>query len=189
MTDRKRTYGFAIEEDRFADCPSVVAKVLARGPDGNDKPEPFPINPRSEGEDAIWGATRKADGLALASLEIRYWANTDSKLGYFHGPDVRIDNARFIDERLARRLLKTMTRVTAAIRKTNAREPGDVLMAVGEAIGAEWYVKRIGKPHGSFYSDEEWEFRPLVEGREEFRALVAKLKALLPNDETTGVAA
>src|SRR5262245_25845294 len=175
-TDRpKRSYGFLIEEEKFADCPSVVARVLVR--EGNAE---YPINPRSEGEDEIWDAPKKTAGLALQSLEVRSWVNTDPKLGYFHGPDVRLDNARFIDERLAKRLLTTMSRVNRAIRKADAREAGDVLMAVGKAIGAEWYVKRIGKPKGSFYSEERWEFCPLVEGREEYRRQVEKLKALLP---------
>jgi len=178
MADKpKRSYGFLIEEEKFADCPSVVARVLVREP---GKSESYPINPRSEGEDEIWDAPKKTAGLALQSLEVRCWANTDPKMGYFHGPDVRFDNARFVDERLAKRLFATMSRVNRAIRKANAREAGDVLMAVGKAIGAEWYVKRIGKPKGSFYSEERWEFCPLVEGREEYRRQVEKLKALLP---------
>jgi len=177
-TDKpKRSYGFLIEEEPFADCPSIVARVLVREP---GRSEAYPINPRSEGEDAIWDAPKKASELALQSLEVRCWVNTDPKLGYLHGPDVRIDNARFITERLAKRLLNTMTRVNRAIRKANAREAGDVLMAVGKAIGAEWYVKRTGKRRGSFYSDEDWEFRPLAEGRDEYRRQFEKLRALLP---------
>jgi hypothetical protein len=179
MTGDKRTYGFLIEEQKFADCPSVVARVLAREGDAE-----HPINPRSEGEDSIWGAPKKTDGLALQTLEIRCWTNTDPKMGYFHGPDVRFDSARFIDTRTATRLLATMKRIDREIRKADAREAGDVLMAVAKAIGATFSVHPVGGSRGGFYTDHGWRFGTLIEARDEFRQLVDKIKLLVPNKES-----
>jgi hypothetical protein len=165
-----RSYGFRIEETKFADCPAVVARVLAR-----EAGAKYPINPRSEGEDSIWDAPKKTDGLALAGLEIILWRDRDCK--YQTDAQVRINSASFIDQRLAERLFRTMKRINRQLRKTSAREAGDVLVAVAQAIGAKWHVEPVGEERGSFYSDAEWRFCDLVSARDKFRALVEKLRA------------
>ena len=132
-----RSYGFAVQEEKWAGDDSVLIKVLAR-----EYGEKFPINPRMEGESTIFDAPKKTEGMALSGLEIRVHLSSDYK--YLSSPDVRIDNARFVDSRLAKRLLKTMTRIDREIAKTNAREVGDVVMAVAKAIGATWTVEPVG---------------------------------------------
>jgi hypothetical protein len=166
----KRSYGFRIDEERFADCPAVVARVLAREGEAES-----PINPRSEGEDSIWDAPPKQDGLALASLEIITWR--DSNFKYVTEVQVRFDTVRFVDQKLAERMLKTMKRINRELRKTTAREAGDVLMAVAKAIGATWLVEAAGPNKGNFYTDMQWRFGTLIEARDKFRALVDKLRA------------
>jgi hypothetical protein len=166
----KRTYGFKISEEKFADCPAVVARVLARTGD-----EESPINPRSEGEDSIWDAPKKTDGLALASLEIITWRDLNFK--YLTEVQVRIDSVRFVDQRLAERMLKTMKRINRELRKNNAREAGDVLMAVAKAIGATWHVEAVGGEKGHFYHHSQWHFGTLIQARDKFRALVDKLRS------------
>lgn len=186
-TPPERRYGFLIETGKFADSPSVVARVLAKRED-----EDHPINPdSSRGENAAWGgAPKKADGLYLADLELRCYVGSDGK--YFHGPDIRFDSVRFVDEELAAKLLRTMKRINREIAKTNAREPDDVLMAVGRAIGATLHIVPGGEPHrGSFYSDNEWRFGDLTEARDEFRRAITELKTkhLKPEpqaEETSG---
>ncbi len=170
-TPRKtRSYGFRITEEKFADCPSVVARVLAR--EGNAE---SPVNPRSEGEDSIWDAPKKPDGLMLNALEIITWR--DPNYTYTTDVQIRFDNARFVDQRLAERMLRTMKRINTQLRKTNAREAGDVLMAVAKAIGATWCIEQVGPDRGSFYTDCQWRFGDLIEARDKFRALVDKLRA------------
>jgi hypothetical protein len=174
MTD-KRTYGFRITEEKFADCPSVVVRALARQGDAE-----YPINPRSEGEDSIWDAPARADGLALNNLEIITWLGEK----YASGVDVRFDSARFIDQRLAERMLRTMKRINRELAKDNSREAGDVLMAVAKAIGATWYVTPVGAERGSSYTDNQWRFGELTEARDVFRAMVEKCHAPLKTRET-----
>lgn len=168
-----RSYGFAVNEEKWADNDSVVVRVLAREQGTN-----HPINPRTEGEDALWDAPKKTDGLALAGLEIRVYRSSDNK--YLSSADVRIDNARFVDKRLAKRLFKTMTRVDREINKTNAREVGDVVMAVAKAIGATWTVEPVGNQlRGSFYSDDTWRFTTIERARDLAREAVDKLRTKL----------
>lgn len=167
-----RSYGFLVREEKWADNDSVVVKVLAR-----ESGEGYPINPRSEGEDSIWDAPKRTAGLALDGLEIRVYLSSDYK--YISGADVRIDNARFIDSRLAKRLLKTMTRIDREIAKTNAREIGDVVMAVAKAIGATWTVEPVGTPRSWSYSDDAWYFTTVERARDLARDAVAKLQAKL----------
>lgn len=187
-TPPERKYGFLIETGKFADSPSVVARVLVKRAD-----EDHPINPdSSRGESAFWGAPKKADGLYLASLELRCWVGSDGK--YFHGPDIRLDDVRFVDLELARRLHLTMKRINREIAKASAREPGDVLMAVGKAIGATLHIIPGGDTtrSGSFYSDSEWRFSDLTSARDEFRRAIEELKTkhLKPElqEETAGAA-
>lgn len=167
-----RSYGFSVREEKWADADSVVVKVLAR-----EHSTKYPINPRSEGEDAIWDAPKKTAGLALADLEMRVHLSSDNR--YLSGVDVRFDTARFVDTRLAKRLLKTMTRIDREIAKVNAREIGDVVMAVAKAIGAIWTVEPVGSPHGSFYSDSEWRFTTVERARDLAREAVEKLRLKL----------
>ena len=167
-----RSYGFAVREEKWADNDSVVVKVLAR-----EHGENHPINPRMDGEDAIWDAPKKTAGMMLADLEIRVYLSNDYK--YISGADVRFDNARFIDTRKAKRLLKTMTRIDREMAKTNAREIGDVVMAVAKAIGATWTVEPVGTPRGSFYSEDTWYFTTVERARDLARDAVAKLQAKL----------
>lgn len=184
-TPPERQYGFLIETGKFADCPSVVARVLVKRGDEN-----HPCNcDSSRGESATWGAPEKADGLFLASLELRCWVGGDGK--YFHGPDVRIDEVRFVDERIAAALDRTMKKIGRAITRARATEAGDVLMAVAKAIGATLSIKRIGNARGSFYSDESWLFGDLVEARDEFRRAIDELKVkhLKPQEEAAGAVA
>jgi hypothetical protein len=167
-----RSYGFMVSEEKWADNDSVVVKVLAR-----EHGTKHPINPRMDGEDAIWDAPKKTAGLALADLEIRIWRSSDDR--YISGAEVRFDGARFIDTRLAKRLLKTMTRVDREIAKTNAREIGDIVMAVAKAIGATWTVEPVGQARGSFYSEDEWRFTTVERARDLAREGVEKLRTKL----------
>jgi hypothetical protein len=167
-----RSYGFLVREEKWADNDSVVVKVLAR-----EHGAKHPINPRTEGEDHIWDAPKKTDGMALSDLEIRVYLSSDYK--YISGADVRFDTARFVNSRLAKRLLKTMTRIDREIAKTNAREVGDVVMAVAKAIGATWTVEPVGTPRGSFYSEDQWRFTTVERARDLARDAVAKLQAKL----------
>lgn len=168
-----RSYGFEVRRSKFADSDAVVARVLVREGDAAS-----PVNPRGEGEDSIWDAPKFADGLALDGLEIIVWAGKD----YLSGPYVRFDDARFVDTRLATRMLKTLKRIDKAIAKTSAKEAGDVLMAVAKAIGATWSVRKVGASRGSFYSDNEWSFEEVTEARDIMRTVVEEIRPAEPKE-------
>jgi hypothetical protein len=163
-----RSYGFLVEETKFADSKAVVARVLVREGDNE-----HPVNPRSEGEDSIWDAPKSADGLAFDKLQVIVWAGKD----YLAGPYVRYEDSHFVDTRLAGRMLKTLKKIDKQIAKTSAREAGDVVMAVAKAIGATWSVSpRSGDVPVSWYQDSKWLFDDVTEARDTMRRMVEAIR-------------
>jgi hypothetical protein len=173
----KRTYGFIVTEEKWASCDAIIARVKAR--EGDD---PHPINPRGEGEDEIWDAPKSAHGLALDGLEIIVHLSEgmhSSSCSFVIGPDVRYDTVRFVDEKLACRLHKTMQRINKQILKDDAHEAGDVVIAVAKALGLTWTATQTSVGAGWSYRDHDWQFNDVSKARNMFRACVAKFTARL----------
>jgi len=166
MTNMLRSYGWLITEEKWADCDSVVARVMAR--EDNAK---HPVNPRTEGEDSIWGAPKNLDGYMLNGLEIRFWLSSTGTSIHHH---VLFDKVRFVDERLATRLLKTMKKINRAIGSNI--ESGDMLMAVSRALNLTWYAEKRTNNHGWSYSDDDWRFHNIHPARDLIRASVNKFR-------------
>lgn len=162
-----KTYGFRVYQEDFAESPSVVVSVLAR--DGDKE---FPVNPSSDGERTWDGAPKALDNCRLQGLHIRLWWTPE------HGwtePNVWLDGGSHMNARDVDRLAKTFARVNRAIAKANAREAGDVLMALASAIGATWTVTELGeKQKWSFYSDRQWRFSALTDARDHLRSILAE---------------
>lgn len=172
VKDKTRSYGFIIREETYADCPAIVARVLAREAGAES-----PVNPRGEGEDSFYDAPLRTHGLALNELLLRCYRSSDGK--YMHGPFVEYNSLYHIDLRLAARMHATLRKIDKEIAKSRASEPGDVLMAVARAIGATWGAQEVGEGrrnrHGGFYQDDQWHFAALTDVREDFRARIAKI--------------
>jgi hypothetical protein len=170
-----RSYAFAIDTKPWAECPCVTVRILAREGDAAS-----PINPRSEGEDTIWDAPKKTNGLVLAGLVIRTWVHGTSAnyAASLVGPNVDFEHVGYVNERLARRLLRTLTRINKAISKSGVHEAGDVLMVVGKALGVTSFVAPIDeKAGGTWYGDQTWRWSKLTDARDTLREKVDGLRA------------
>lgn len=168
MSETKRTYGFRIRRETWADQPSVVADIMAREGDKS-----HPINCHSVGERAYEGASKAQAGLQL-DFSIRVYV--DSR-GEVTGPMIRYETAHYIEAEDADRMGKTLRKISKAIERDRAREPGDVLMSVAKAIGATWLVTKMDPDmRERFYSDCDWRFDDGATcARDAFRAAIAEI--------------
>ena len=177
MTKILRTYGFTISTKTWADSPAVTATIMVREDDAR-----YPCNPRTEGEHEIWDAPKRTHGLLLNNLVIRtYLSGPHHKMGraMVIGPSIEFGSITYVDTKLAKAALKTLERIERVIAKANSCEAGDVIMAIAEATGAEWYAHRISDGPPSFsYAQDQWRFGDLTEARDVYRAEVEKLRVL-----------
>jgi hypothetical protein len=178
MNNENRTYGFMIDDADWAGCPSITAKVMAREGDAM-----HPINPRSDGESEFWGAPKRTTGLLLSDLTVRtYLSNQGPGRPMLIGPSWEFESVHYVGTQKARKLLHSCRRIEQSITKLDAREHGDVLMAVAAGLGLSWYVERVGPSRGRMLTHDIWRFGTLAEARDRYRAGVEKLRAQLPAD-------
>jgi hypothetical protein len=175
ITIRKRTYGFRVTVAKWADCDSFVVRVLAREGDN-----PSPVNPRCDGEDSIWDAPKRTDGLALNGLTVRCYVGDYASTGVIIRP-VEFEDVSFIGPELASRMSKTFARIAREVNRTGAqREIGDYVEAIARAIGASWLVReRRDRNDGSWgYSRSDWDWEDIAALKAEVRREYARLQAI-----------
>jgi hypothetical protein len=170
-----RSYGFMIDEKPWADSPAVTARIMVREGDS-----PYPCNPRTEGEHEIWDAPKRTHGLLLNDLIIRTYLSGPKIVAgraMVIGPSIEFGSINYVDAKLAERALNTLKRIERAITKGNSHEAGDVIMAIAQAIGAEWCVQRLSDGPPSFsYAQDQWRFAAVSEARDTYRKAVEKLR-------------
>jgi hypothetical protein len=174
-SDRARTYGFRVTAGKWADCDCVTIRVLAREGDN-----PSPVNPRSEGEDSIWDAPKRTDGLALNGLTIRCYVGDYASSGVIIRP-AEFEDVSYIDHRLTTRMLKTFARIERELRKSGSHgEIGDYVEAIGKAIGATWFVREVcDRNDGKWgYSRSDWAWLDIPALKREVRDQYARLQAV-----------
>lgn len=118
----------------------------------------------------------EADLQAFDSLElIGVVSDYDGK---FNLDGVEYRDVHSINERRATSMAKMLARLNKAFTKAEAREPGDKFMTFAKTTGAQW-VCRTKDPnaHYSSYSDVEWRWDTIAQGREAYRAVIRKLEA------------
>jgi hypothetical protein len=169
-------YGLLIERNSDHGTERIIARLVRRE-DNQD----HPLGCNSRGESDIWSASskpyhwsRQYDGLGMfgfvsdISNEFRY-------IGF--EPEYR--DAYAIDLRTATRMVKTLTVVQRAIAKAAAYEPCDQFAAMANGLRLDFVVEKKGNRLGSSYSDHEWRFMTIPEGRNRFRQLIAEAIAEL----------
>jgi hypothetical protein len=175
VTKILRSYGFMIDTKTWADSPAGTARIMAREGD-----TPYPCNPRTESEHEIWDAPKQTHGLLLNDLVIRTYLSgplTHRGRAVVIGPSIEFSSINYVDTKLAKAALRTLERIDRAIARAHSAEAGDVIMAIAQAIGAEWYAHRVGDQPPSFsYAQDQWRFAPVTEARDVYRAAVEKLR-------------
>lgn len=173
----KRTYGIMIDEKPWADCPAVTARIMVC----EEGDRPYPINPRTEGEHEIWDAPKRTHGLLLNNLVIRTHLSGPLHIAgraMVIGPCYDFASISYVDTKVARAAVKTLERIDRAIANAKCSEAGDIIMTIAKAIGATFYVERLGKEPPSFsYERDQWRFGDITEARDVYRAAVQRLHA------------
>lgn len=176
-----RTYGLLIETGQWADCDAVFARLVVRE-DG----APYPCNPRSDGESMIWDAPRRFNGLLLYNLHLRAYVSAYGAGEFFTHISIQYDNLNCVALKTAEQAAKTLRLIERRRESLRAQEAGDMMMALGAALGLSFYAAKRpnedGVPprqSGQFYSDDAWLFLPLADARDAFRAKLAAIQERL----------
>ena len=168
MTKINSTYGLLLSARESGGFNYVTATVMRRE-DGYDYP-------RGVG-DYDYDFPAHLKGLYLESLGINGFASTYD--GTFIGIEPGYNQPYRVDASKAKRMVKTLGRIEARIAKDEAREPGDILASLCAALKLDFVCERMkpGVRAGYRYSDHEYRWMSVGEGRNRFRELVAAAKA------------
>lgn len=166
MTD-KRTYGLYLERENSHGTEYVGAKLIARE-DGRD----YPV-----GVSDLWltDPPKHLAGLALDGLTIRGFISESNDLSFI-GYDPEFRDIYSVDLPTARKMVKTLDKVTKRRRADNAYEPGDTLVSLAKALKLDFVVTRRGRARGSSWSDADWNWMTITEGRNRFRDMIEEAR-------------
>jgi len=161
----KTEYGLMLARTNFYGTEYIEVHVVRRE-EGRDAP----LGCSGDGEQFYdSGAPKHLIGLRLDGLGM-YGFVSDGKDPAFIGNDVEYRNVYAMDERKLRGMVKTIKRINDRIQKTEAREPGDKLMAFAAALKLSFVVERIGRA-----PNLDWRYMSVVEGRNRYRDLIETL--------------
>ena len=172
----KRTYGFHLFHENQHGTDYIRCRLMVREDDAEN-----PINPRAGGECAIWGAPKRFAGYCFDGFEINgFYSERDGDLGLIgFGPEFR--DLYHADAACVAAMHKTMSRVTKAMFRDQARDPGDIYSAVAKSLGLSFAVEKIENPSGgSTYRDHRWNWMSIKEGRNALREMI---KTAIKKDE------
>jgi hypothetical protein len=154
------TFGLMLEAKVVHGYRHVTATMMKRR--GNDS---HPLNCGASWEKE----ERERDGLALEG----YVSTSD---GQFVLGKPCYSGRHRIEAADAAAMASMLSKVTKAVIKAEAYEPGDVFMAFAKATGAAWAVCTLedGARYSS-YSDTDWRWMSLAQGRDRFRTLISRV--------------
>lgn len=159
-----RTFGLLLKSELRHGTRYVSVELIARE-EGRE-------HPLGTGDNS-WERPKHLANFYLDGLGLYGFVSEYKDQGYI-GADVEYRNMHAVDAAKARRMLKTLTKINRVIDATRAYEPGDKLMALGKALKLDFVVERVDNKNrfGSFYSDSDWHFMSLEEGRNRYRTLI-----------------
>jgi hypothetical protein len=160
MSESTHTYGLLIRTVHEYGMRKVIVEVLRR-----NAGESHPINCHGD---------RAADKLRRADLTLYGWVSDYT--GKFSLMEPCYLAPHSVEAADARAMVKTLDKINAAIAKAEAREAGDVFIALAKAVGAQWIAEPRRDKYCS-YSDTEWYWRSLGDGRDAFRRKIAEAEA------------
>jgi hypothetical protein len=156
------TVGLMINLKESYGTTTIRVNAMIRG-----KGFAFPTNP--SGSD--WSDERELDGLCLDGYVSEY----DGK---FNIIDVSYIDVHSVTLSRAKLMAKMLDKVKNQIAKDESREAGDVFQSFAKAIGATWFVEpKEDLPRSYSYSEMQWYWRSVGEGKEVFRRLISTEEA------------
>lgn len=163
----KRTYGFHLFQDDQFGTGHIRCRLLVREDNAEN-----PINPHDTAESTTWDAPKRLDGFCFDGFELDgFTIETAGELSFIaFGPKFR--DVYHADARCVAAMHKTMQRVTKAMLRDEARDPGDIYSAVARALGLGFAVHKIGNPSGDDYRDQRWQWMSVEEGRNTLRNMI-----------------
>jgi hypothetical protein len=167
-----KKFGLLIERDTKDRTSYVAASLIGRE---DDREYPIGI---SDGL-GDYERPKHLQGLALDGLSIRGFVSNSGD-NSFIGYDPEYRNVYSVDLPLARKMARTLDRITKRRRKDAAYEPGDTLMSLAKVLKLEFVVeRRVSKRagQGSSWSESDWRWMTVEEGRNRFRALIEEARA------------
>jgi hypothetical protein len=170
-----KTYGLLLRRTNEYGTERVEAYVVCREA-GKD----HPYGCSSDGENSYDVYVPKhLHGLQVDGLGMYGFVTDSSNDCTFIGHDVEFRNIFCIDMHKATRIAKTLKRVLARVNKDNAFEPGDRLVSLAAALKLSFVVERKSDAStklrwSSSYSENDWRWMSIPEGRDRYRALIAE---------------
>jgi hypothetical protein len=113
-------------------------------------------------------------GIALDCLVLDGHLSSVSRDTFVLGPP-SFKGVHHIDERDARRLVKTLKRVNAKLNADAAYTPEDMLVSLCNALKLSFMVECRDANQRSSYDDNRWNWMSIGQGRNRYRELIAEM--------------
>ena len=116
---------------------------------------------RSEGESIIWDAPHHLDGLVLDSLQMRGFYSDHNRCIIWSDWEYY---PYCVDGQTCKRMVRTLNKIYLKLKKEEARDPGDQLVAVCKLFR----IKEVAVWHDNDYlrqTGSRWSFHTVREGR------------------------
>jgi hypothetical protein len=157
-TDKSRSYGLMIVPELKQDWRTIQVRIMQR-----KEGEGFPLN--------VCDSDSEHEG--RADLVLNGWFSNYTNEFAVEGACYR--DVHDIGPSKIGHMAKMLARCVKQFQKDSAHEPGDVFMSFAKAIGAEWvvYEKEPGARYRT-YSDTEWRWGSVAQGREMYRRIIAE---------------
>ena len=167
-----KQYGLLLRR-RFEYGTEYVEAYLVSRENGKD----YPLGCASDGENQFDREVPKhVHGLQLDGLGMHGFVS-DFDEPTFIGHEVEYRSVFSIDQPKLARMSRTIKRVLTRIRKDEAHEPGDRLVALADALRLSFVAEQTGKNRSSTYAENDWRFMSIPEGRDRYRQLIAEATA------------
>ena len=157
-----KTFGFFLERNNRHGTEHITARVVPRE-NGNH-------HPLGVGFDWNWPKGMYLDGLGIDGFV------SDSNDGDYIGHSPEYRDVYSVGMSNAPKMVKTLKAIWKRIDKDAARDPGDMLLSMGKVLGLTFVVVAVSHRPGGAWSDQDYRWMSLGEGRNEFRALIEAAK-------------
>lgn len=164
----KNTYGLLLRRYTEHGWECLTAELVRREGDHHA--------PRNVSEGWIEDSNRPKhlQGFALAGLALDGHISNVSRDTFVLGSPA-FKNVYLVDERDARRMVKTLKRVNAKLAADAAYSPEDKLISLCSALKLSFVVECRETNQRSSYDDNRWNWMTIGEGRNRYRALIAEM--------------
>jgi hypothetical protein len=163
MEEPKKTVGLMVKRiDRYG-TEYVDVSVMVREDDG-EYPRGMPSWYAFENKPYL-------DGLSIrGSVHVPY---RDDGPPTFYSDRPEFYDLHSVGLAQSKAMTATLTKVAKQVERDNAREPGDVFLALARAVGSQWVcVPHRDRVTGGAWRDTRWIWYGLTDGRNMYRSVI-----------------